>query len=46
MILLELFVEDNVAIVCPEYCCDLCWMPAVVQEDRTSELHVFTNSSS
>ena len=38
MILLELFREDNVAIVCPEYCCDACQMPAVAQEGRTSEL--------
>jgi len=37
-ILLELFGEDSVAFVCPEYCCDVCEIPTVVQEDRISEL--------
>ena len=37
-LLLELFGEDSAATVCPEYCCDVCQMPTLVQEDRKSEL--------
>ena len=36
-LLLESFGEEC-ATICPEYCCDVCQMPAVVQEDRKSEL--------
>ena len=36
-LLLESFGEDCTTI-CPEYCCDVCQIPAVVQEDRKSEL--------
>jgi len=36
--LLELFGEDSVIVPCPDYCCDVYQMPAVIQEDRTSEL--------
>ena len=37
-LLLESFGEDAAATVCPEYCCDVCQMPTVLQEDRKFEL--------
>ena len=43
-ILLELFGEESDAIVRPEYCCDVCEMPAMIQGDRKYELALLTQA--
>jgi len=37
-ILLKLFGEDSVATACPEYCCDVCEVPAVYKKTELSLL--------
>ena len=43
-VLVQLFGEDPATAICPEYCCNVCEMPTVLQKDRKLKLCVLVQT--